>query len=130
MSRKLEPYHYAWLSDNSSMDVFELMTLLKRGFDIHHLDGDHGNNDPFNLVLIWGADHMMLHNGKKRMTRNPHHSAKRIKKLKKKLKNKEYDCGCLLINEVFFPCSGSEPLPLRQGSKPNRMMAEQHKVLK
>lgn len=35
--------------------------MLKAGFDIHHMDGDHDNNDPANLVLIEHTDHMRLH---------------------------------------------------------------------
>lgn len=37
---------------------------MLNGFDVHHLDGDHGNNDPANLVLIEHSDHMMLHGGR------------------------------------------------------------------
>lgn len=39
------------------------------GFDIHHMDGVHENNDPLNLVLIECGDHLMLHNGKMRFSR-------------------------------------------------------------
>lgn len=45
------------------------MEMLALGFDVHHLDGSHDNNDPKNLVLIDGADHMMLHNGSARFSR-------------------------------------------------------------
>ena len=38
-----------------------LEQALEAGFDIHHMDVDHENNDPKNLVLMFGADHMMLH---------------------------------------------------------------------
>jgi hypothetical protein len=34
---------------------------LSEGFDLHHIDGNHANNDPLNLVLIYHPDHMMLH---------------------------------------------------------------------
>lgn len=37
---------------------------MKDGFHIHHLDGNHGNNDPLNLVMVDGADHARLHSGK------------------------------------------------------------------
>jgi hypothetical protein len=36
---------------------------------VHHLDGDHANNDTANLVLIECADHLMLHNGGRRIAR-------------------------------------------------------------
>jgi len=41
-----------------------LRFVLKAGFDIHHLDGDHDNNVPENLVLIEHVDHMRLHGAK------------------------------------------------------------------
>ncbi len=65
----MQTYHYAWLSAHPNRDEDWLKLKLKEGFDIHHLDGDHSNHDPTNLVLIDAADHMMLHNGKKRMSR-------------------------------------------------------------
>lgn len=34
---------------------------MKDGFHIHHIDGNHQNNDPKNLLLIEGADHLKLH---------------------------------------------------------------------
>jgi HNH endonuclease len=37
---------------------------FKDGDDIHHLNRDHDNNDPANLVLIEHTDHMMLHGGR------------------------------------------------------------------
>ena len=35
--------------------------MAVEGFDVHHIDGDHDNNDPDNLVLIEHADHFRLH---------------------------------------------------------------------
>ncbi|MEN3238678.1 HNH endonuclease [Methylobacterium ajmalii] len=35
--------------------------MLLDGFDVHHLDHDHANNDPANLVLIEAQDHMRVH---------------------------------------------------------------------
>ncbi len=35
--------------------------MTKDGFDVHHLDGNKGNESPDNLVLIEHTDHMMLH---------------------------------------------------------------------
>lgn len=35
--------------------------MLRDGFDVHHLDGDHSNDDPANLALIEHTDHMRLH---------------------------------------------------------------------
>ena len=43
--------------------------MLYVGFDVHHMDGNHTNNDPSNLVLIEHGDHMMLHGKKRRLGR-------------------------------------------------------------
>lgn len=59
--RALEPYHYAWLSLHQDRSEEWLRARLKDGFHVHHLDGDHWNNDPSNLVLVEGKDHMRLH---------------------------------------------------------------------
>lgn len=67
----MEAHHHAWLTAHPNRTEDWLRERLRDGFDIHHLDGDHGNNDPLNLVLIDAADHMMLHNGKSRMVRRP-----------------------------------------------------------
>lgn len=65
----MEIYHHVWLTAHPHRTEQWLAEKLAEGFDIHHLDGDHSNNDPLNLVLIDGGDHMMLHNGSKRMHR-------------------------------------------------------------
>jgi hypothetical protein len=38
-----------------------LLQQLADGFSIHHVDGNHANNAPENLVLIEDIDHMSLH---------------------------------------------------------------------
>ncbi len=60
----MRDYHYAWLSEHPHRSEEWLKARLKDGFDVHHLDGDHKNSDPANLVLIEHADHMMLHGGR------------------------------------------------------------------
>jgi len=37
--------------------------MVLEGFEVHHVDGNHQNNDPGNLVLIEVADHVRLHRG-------------------------------------------------------------------
>lgn len=65
--RKLKPYHLAWLEDHPWRSKEWLLERLADGFDIHHLDGNHDNDAPSNLVLIDHADHLMLHaDGKSR----------------------------------------------------------------
>jgi hypothetical protein len=64
MPTKLQPYHLAWLTAHPDRTVDWLRFVMKAGFDIHHLDGDHDNNSPDNLVLIEHQDHMRLHGAK------------------------------------------------------------------
>jgi hypothetical protein len=61
----LHRHHLAWLAVHPDRSEEWLKTKLSEGFDVHHLDGDHFNNDPANLVLIDHADHMMLHGANK-----------------------------------------------------------------
>lgn len=75
----LLPHHQAWLDSRPDRTVFWLKARLKEGFHIHHIDGDHGNNNPDNLVLIEGVDHMKFHRGwgivsalRPGMMRSPH----------------------------------------------------------
>jgi hypothetical protein len=57
----MDAYHFAWLDAHSHRTVEWLADMLRDGFDVHHLDGNHGNDDPSNLVLIEHTDHMRLH---------------------------------------------------------------------
>ena len=63
-------YHKAWLSAHLDRTEDWLKDKILEGFDIHHLDGNHANNEPSNLVLIEHGDHMMLHGGRT-LTRLP-----------------------------------------------------------
>ena len=56
-----EAYHQRWLADHPHRTEAWLRERLRDGFDIHHIDGDHQNNDPKNLVLIECQDHFRLH---------------------------------------------------------------------
>ncbi len=60
---RLEPHRQAWLDVHPERDETWLRRMAKEGFDVHHIDGDHENNDPLNLVLIEHRDHFMLHSG-------------------------------------------------------------------
>lgn len=64
--KALEFYHLTWLSAHPWRTEQWLRDRLADGFDIHHLDGSHSNNDPANLVLIDHADHLALHSGGKK----------------------------------------------------------------
>lgn len=46
-------HHVNWWEKNGSVP--------KNGFEIHHLDGDHRNNDPSNLRLLKSEDHKKIH---------------------------------------------------------------------
>lgn len=59
--KPLQPYHHAWLGNHSHRSEAWLRERLADGFDIHHIDANHFNNEPSNLVLIEHADHMRLH---------------------------------------------------------------------
>lgn len=62
-------HHTAWLSKRPHRSVAWLKQMLANGFDVHHLDGNHANNDPNNLLLVELADHMDLHGLKIRVRR-------------------------------------------------------------
>lgn len=76
----------AWLEAHPERSSVWLDERIKDGFDVHHLDGDHDNDHPLNLVLIECGDHMMLHNGKKRFSRVVGTGAGRPKKAEKREK--------------------------------------------
>lgn len=61
MQDKQLSHHAAWLAAHPGRSAEWLAERLADGFHVHHLDGDHGNDDPANLVLIEAADHMRLH---------------------------------------------------------------------
>ena len=59
----MEIYHKVWLEAHPHRTEEWLADKLKDGFDIHHTDGDHDNNDPKNLMLVEAQDHMLVHTG-------------------------------------------------------------------
>jgi hypothetical protein len=59
----VQVHHKAWLEAHPERTARWLREMLRDGFSIHHLDGNHGNNDPDNLVLIENTDHALIHNG-------------------------------------------------------------------
>ena len=57
----MNPHHKAWLKTHPDRDQSWLSMMLREGFDVHHMDGDHDNDVPDNLVLIEYLDHQRLH---------------------------------------------------------------------
>jgi hypothetical protein len=57
----LQSYHLAWLQAHPEHSAEWLESKLREGFHVHHIDWDHSNDAPGNLVLMFGADHMALH---------------------------------------------------------------------
>lgn len=57
----LKSYHRAWLSVHPHRTVDWLKQRLSDGFDVHHINGDHSDDTPENLVLIECVDHMRIH---------------------------------------------------------------------
>lgn len=101
--RKLQPYHYAWLSAHPERSKDWLRFMMRAGFDIHHLDGDHDNNTADNLVLIEHRDHMRLHGmrGKGRIEMQHVMDAKKAKRLEEFLKEGQqaYETAAALADE-------------------------------
>lgn len=54
-------HHRAWLSVHPDRSYAWLRLRLDDGFDVHHVDSNTSNNDPYNLVLIESTDHLRLH---------------------------------------------------------------------
>jgi hypothetical protein len=54
-------YHRAWLSKHPERTEAWLRDRPRDGFDVHHLDGNHSNDEPSNLALVEHHDHMDLH---------------------------------------------------------------------
>ena len=57
----MEQHRKVWMESNCKDEEW-MYQASQNGFDVHHLDGDHSNNDPENLVMIFASDHMRLHN--------------------------------------------------------------------
>ncbi len=53
--------HRAWLTKHENITAEWLGGAIAEGFQIHHIDCNHENNSPDNLLLIFGRDHMYIH---------------------------------------------------------------------
>ena len=102
MAKPLKEYHFAWLSSHPERTTDWLRFMLKAGFDIHHLDGDHGNNDPKNLVLIEHRDHMRLHGASSGFARELEVVKERRKKLFLEEGKLAYETAEAIINAASY----------------------------
>lgn len=59
----LRTYHLAWLSVHPERTPEWLTDRLADGFHVHHVDGNHANDKPDNLVLIENLDHIRIIHG-------------------------------------------------------------------
>jgi hypothetical protein len=76
----ISQHHQAWLNAHPDRSVEWLKNMTSIGFDVHHIDGNHLNNDYNNLVLIEHLDHMRLHESKSNRLLVKHWSkCKRVK---------------------------------------------------
>lgn len=76
----MEEYHAVWLADHPNRTEDWLRQRLAEGFDIHHLDCDHSNNAPSNLVLIEHVDHLRLHGNNVKLGRLSPKTGKRVRR--------------------------------------------------
>lgn len=44
--------------------------VLKKGYDVHHIDGNHDNNDLTNLAVLTRKEHVSIHNKQKQIVRD------------------------------------------------------------
>lgn len=57
----MQAHHVVWLASHPRRTREWLEQRIADGFEIHHCDHNHNNNEPWNLVLIEGVDHHRLH---------------------------------------------------------------------
>lgn len=50
--------------------VIDGQHILRKGFQVHHIDGNHNNNSLDNLMVVTRSEHSKIHNANYRMVRN------------------------------------------------------------
>jgi len=69
--QRFEAYHRVWLACHPEKDEAWLRARLREGFQVHHVDGEHGNDAAGNLMLVYWKDHFRYHNGLRRIGEKP-----------------------------------------------------------
>lgn len=67
MASNPKDHHAIWLAAHPYVDAEWLRAKIQEGFHIHHVDGDHCNDAPENMLLIFGPDHTRLHTLERRL---------------------------------------------------------------
>jgi hypothetical protein len=116
--KALEQYHYAWLACHTHRTEEWLRAKLVEGFDVHHLDGNHDNNEGDNLVLIEHVDHMRLHGTCKtslgRLSPKPGKKRKR-----RKIKVEQIIITKLVeVEKIVAPVVQQQPRPVLEQPRP------------
>ena len=57
----MKAHHLAWLKAHPERTAAWLGQAFEQGFEVHHLDENHDNDHPENLVLIEHTDHFKIH---------------------------------------------------------------------
>lgn len=85
-SRKNNNLHYHVVKEYFN---FPNLKAIPKGYDIHHKDGNHNNNDSTNLVLLPRNVHMLIHRWFGNILINALHSGKITREVFFNLCNKE-----------------------------------------
>ena len=67
--RKLVEDNYT-LFDLNKFEYCVNRYIIKNGYDVHHIDGNHDNNDITNLQLLTRGEHTTIHNNEKIILRD------------------------------------------------------------
>lgn len=111
-----QAYHYSWLAAHPHRTAEWLKDKLREGFDIHHLDNNHSNNEPDNLILIEHTDHMFLHARGRTLGRLTQRKCKHVKHKIKKARLIQYQSSAYskedLIERMFRLMAADPQIPL------------------
>jgi hypothetical protein len=118
--KELKSYHKAWLEDHPQRNEEWLREKLRDGFHIHHLDGNHSNDDPDNLVLMEGDDHFRkIHGRRLWMTTMLEKKIRKPKKPKRKRQRlRDQELSVAEMYEIYFAKEYAKIMRAQQKSRP------------